>query len=97
MAQVSIMIDTETHACSLLVDGNVMDVTDIYLSKSYYNDEQYLSFEYSVDHKMENGLVEKRRYYLPKKEDVIEKDAYGMAFEDNTETIKKQIQDFFNK
>jgi len=107
MAIVNVSLDTNTKECVLTIDGVLVSASEIYFAKyTDYNDpEKYIKdFSYTVKVSDNNGLIETRRYYLPKEEHMMNEanliiDAKtGLSSEKviNQDKIVEEISALFN-
>jgi hypothetical protein len=70
MAIVNISIDTNSRQAILTVDNQIIPVVACRLNKGVdFDGESFLRFGYVVETKNENGLMERREFFLPDEDD----------------------------
>lgn len=70
MAIVNFSIDTNTRQAALTVDGQIISAIACHFSKGIdFDGESFLRFSYIVEIKNDNGLIERREFFLPDSDD----------------------------
>jgi hypothetical protein len=77
---VNIAFDTNSRDVVLTIDGALTPVTDIFFGKFVFDGEKRVSFAYTVESTNDNGLKERRQFFLPSPEEIAV-DAFGKVDE----------------
>lgn len=101
---VNVSIDLGSRQMAFTIDGIIIPATDIFLERFVVDGEQFLSFSYSLDSVSKNGMIEKRRFFLPNPSmgslsSIGELDKFGFASQieyDDTKA-KDDIVNFLSK
>lgn len=99
-AIINISFDIETQGVVLSINGVVVPFTDINFEKFVFDGEQHINFSYTVETTNNNGLSERRQFFLPAKAQVgVDVDERGFASKivHNDDKAKADVIDFFNK
>lgn len=102
MAIVNVSVDTNTRQAVLTVDGQIVPFVACRLNKGVdFDGEHFLHLSYIVEVKNDNGLMERREFFLPDKDDpavfASAKDGLASRILDDGETISDQaISDTIN-
>ncbi len=97
---INISFDTETRGVVLSIDGIVVPFTDLHFEKFVFDGEQHVGFSYTVETANENGLNERRQFFLPAKaQDGVDVDERGLASKilHNDDKAKADVIDFLNQ
>lgn len=98
---INISFDTETRSVVLSIDGVVTPFTDIHFNKFVFDDgEQHIGFSYTVKTPNENGLEERRQFFLPAKAEIgVDVDERGFASKilHNDNKAKADVIDFLKR
>lgn len=99
-AIINISFDTETQGVVLSINGVVVPFTDIHFDKFVFDGEQHVGFSYTVETNNENGLNERRQFFLPAQAQVgVDVDERGFASKilHNDDKAKADVIDFLKK
>lgn len=97
---INISFDTGTRGVVLSIDGVVVPFTDIHFEKFVFDGEQHVGFSYTVETPNENGLEERRQFFLPAKAETgVDVDERGLASKllHNDDKAKADVIDFLKK
>lgn len=98
---INISFDTETRGVVLSIDGIVTPFTDVNFHKFVFDDgEQHVGFSYTIETTNENGLKERREFFLPAKAQVgVDVDERGFASKilHDDDKAKADVIDFLSK
>ncbi len=100
MAMVNISLDTNSRQVSLNVDGQAFPMAEVGLHYFFDMDgEKVINFHYSVEIANEQGLIEKRVFFLPEPEndDVLDRNGLSSRIESNDKAFVKDIHKFLAK
>ncbi len=89
-AVVNISFDIETRGVVLSIDGVVVPSDDIFFNKFTHDGEQHVGFSYTLEVANENGLKERRQFFLPSPEEVA-LDSFGKV--DDRGFVSKIVHD----
>ena len=94
MAIVNVSLDTNTKECVLTIDGILVPANEIYFSKytDYDDPEKYIKdFSYTVKVNDSNGLVETRRYFMPKEQEMMNMDDAVLIMDEKTGLASEKV------
>lgn len=104
MAIVHVSLDTESRQVVLTINNVLVTATDINVSKYVYDDgEVDISFSYTVENVDDNGLKERRQFYLPSPADAVkivgelDKDGFASKIVHDDGKAKADTIDYLNK
>lgn len=99
---INVSMDINTKQTVLTINGVITPVTDFSIRKSVFDGEESLNFSYTVEKMNENGMVERRQFFLPDPMDSVallklNKNGFAskMLYDDNK--AKADVIDFMNK
>lgn len=101
---VNIVLDIKNRTAVLVVDGVIIPATDFYLDKFTVDGETSINFSYTMETVLQNGLKERRQFFLPPPKDTIfasegKLDKFGFASKilHNDEKAKADVIDFLKR
>lgn len=101
MAMVSLSLDTDSRQVVLLVDGEVKPMAEVHLAYFFdFDGAKVIRFEYSMDVANEDGLMEKRIFILPDKDQMnLPVDSTGMILRKAVDSpeIAKDIHKYLER
>jgi len=104
MAIVNVSLDTGSRQVVLSINGVVVPLSDCYLEKHTYEGEEYVRFAYTVESTNENGLKERKQYYLPTPEEVateahagLNEDGFASKVVHDDEVAQKDVIAFLQE
>lgn len=62
---VSISIDLGSRQMAFTIDGVIIPATDVFLERFVVDGEQFINFSYTIESLSDNGLKERRQFFLP--------------------------------
>lgn len=99
---VNISLDVENRQTVLTINGVITPVTEFHMSKHMFDGEESLHFSYTVEQVNENGLKERRQFFLPDPSDIDvfanrDKNGFASKIVYDDEKAKADVIDFFSK
>lgn len=101
---INISLDIGSRQMAFTIDGVIIPATDVFLEKFIMDGEQFLSFSYTIESTTQNGMKERRQFFLPRPGDTLlaskgEVNEFGLASKilNDDEKAKADIIDFFRK
>ncbi len=71
MSIVNISLDTVSKQMALTINGVLVPFFECDMSKMVWDGDEHISFSYTTEGADSNGLMEKRRFFLPGPEDIV--------------------------
>ena len=66
---VNVSLDLGSRQMAVTMDGIIIPATEVFLDKFVVEGEQFISFSYTIETKSDNGMRERRQFFLPRPED----------------------------
>ena len=70
MAIIVVSLDTKSRQMVLTIDGAIVPSTNVFMEKFTHDGEEFVGFSYTVESTNEDGLKERRQFFLPSIEDL---------------------------
>lgn len=104
MATVNVSLDTKTRQAVLMINGVIIPADNFSVHRDTFDGEVDISFSYTIESVDANGMKERRRFFLPSREDVapsvgseLNEDGFASKIVHNDDKAKADIIDFFQK
>lgn len=103
MAIVAISVNTNTREAMLTVDGEMVPATSCHLEKFIDTDGRpRIELAFTVEQSTDNGLVERRLFFMPREEDeidasVVSKDGLASRVVKDDEEVARDIAKYLIK
>jgi len=67
---VNLSLDLGSRQMAFTIDGVLVPATDVFMERFIVDGEQFISFSYVMESIAENGMRERRQFFLPRHEDM---------------------------
>ena len=104
MAIVNFSLDTGTRQAILTINGVMIPTTDVLVEKYMFEGEEIVRFHYTIEAINENGLKERRQFFLPSPEelasiasDAMDDNGFASKILHNDEKAKADVIDYLKR
>lgn len=66
---VSLSLDIQSRQMAFTIDGVIIPATDVFLERFVVDGEEFINFSYTIESTTDNGMKERRQFFLPRPED----------------------------
>lgn len=101
---VNLSLDLASRQMAFTIDGIVVPATDVFLERFIIDGEQFISFAYTIESTTQNGMRERRQFFLPRKEDIsiasvgkLDKFGFASKILHDDEKAKADVINFLTK
>jgi hypothetical protein len=101
---VNLSLDIATRQLAFTIDGILIPAKDVFLEKFTFDGEEFISFSYVIESTSDNGMSERRQFFLPRLEDgalanlgELNENGFASKILHNDEKAKADVIDFFSR
>lgn len=101
---VSLSLDIGSRQLAFTIDGILIPAKDVFLEKFTFDGEEFINFSYVIESTSDNGMSERRQFFLPRLEDgalaslgELNKNGFASKILHDDEKAKADVIKFLSK